>query len=190
MARNGPANQRANNLFALTAGKKYNPDALYIVASDDKGHSESIRLKIPPTYEYIIQAIMREHEEFRTVQDFIRDAIVHSLHRWVDNPPFPDPAVAAWLRSIRMQATHEVVQAITKQHRESIATAQATMEMHAELEDWNAINEIVVVLDETAEDEEESLPPGLAHEYGLAADYGRELMTNGLLAKTRRNRGQ
>ncbi len=57
----------------------YSPDKFYVRATDGKGHSENVQTKISPSLLGELSAIIaaKEIPEYRTVQDFIRDAVLH-----------------------------------------------------------------------------------------------------------------
>lgn len=59
----------------------YSPDRFYTRATDKKGHSETVHLKIPPELASAIAHIVQSRAipEYRTSQDMIRDAIFHRL---------------------------------------------------------------------------------------------------------------
>lgn len=63
-------------------GDAYSPDRFYTRATDGKGHAELLHLKLPPELASALAQIVQSRAipEYRTVQDLIRDAIVHRLH--------------------------------------------------------------------------------------------------------------
>lgn len=68
-----------NDPWALANSHKYSPDRIYNRATDGKGHKENVLCPVPPSILHEIQALVasKVFPEYRTTQDFIRDAIVH-----------------------------------------------------------------------------------------------------------------
>jgi Arc/MetJ-type ribon-helix-helix transcriptional regulator len=90
---NGQANNQgqASLAYQLTSGKAYNPDAYYLDASDGRGHSEQINIKVPPRIEHVIDILVGESDQYRTRQDFMRDAMFHWAHHRATNTGGVDP---------------------------------------------------------------------------------------------------
>jgi len=73
------------NDWQLEEFESYSRTRFYTKASDNKGHREEIRVKVPPHIYDAIGRIVRSDgkgpiPEYRTMSDFVRDAIVHRLH--------------------------------------------------------------------------------------------------------------
>jgi hypothetical protein len=64
-----------------TESEGYSPDKFYTRATDGKGHSEVVHLKLPPEITSVMAQIVQSRAipDYRTAQDIIRDAIVHRL---------------------------------------------------------------------------------------------------------------
>lgn len=60
----------------------YKISNFYTRSTDSRGHKESIHLKVPPEIASTMSQIVQKGSipQYRTVQDLIRDAIVHRLH--------------------------------------------------------------------------------------------------------------
>lgn len=79
----GPAltTQQTQSLFNLTSGKGYHRGEIYAHSTDGKGHYESVRVKITPSVEAeIAQLVASRIRDYRTVEDFVRNSIIHQLH--------------------------------------------------------------------------------------------------------------
>jgi len=74
-----------NNLRSAQ-GKAYDPDITYSDSTNDRCY-ENPRVKIPPDTNNILNYVAGEFDHFRSKQDFIRDAIHHRLHHFVDADP-------------------------------------------------------------------------------------------------------
>lgn len=90
-----------------TRKEGYSPENFYTRASDEKGHREEMRLKLPP-------AVMRELAEIvaartwpsiRTPGDLVRDALIHRLH-WL-NERAPSRSLSLLLLTTRLAFRRE-----------------------------------------------------------------------------------
>lgn len=71
------SNKRA--AFQLINGGGYDPEEFYVGSRDAKGHWENRQVKMPPDYAGQIGYLVAQCPEYRTAQDFYRDAVVHTL---------------------------------------------------------------------------------------------------------------
>lgn len=94
----GKANTPTKNLFRVVDGLKREDDPLsgwgtenpeyderefYVGSTDGKGHNTNVQVPIPPNIMGALSSMVatREIPAYRSVQDFVRDAIVHRLHQ-------------------------------------------------------------------------------------------------------------
>lgn len=65
-----------------TESEAYSPDRFYVRGSDQAGHREEIRVKVAPDLADALAKIVQSKSipEYSTIQDIVRDAIVHRLH--------------------------------------------------------------------------------------------------------------
>lgn len=71
--------------WAIVASDKYDPDTVFLRATDQKGHSVNVQCPVSTNIYGQVQAIVTHpHTKYRSVQDFIRDAVAHRLRYWVD----------------------------------------------------------------------------------------------------------
>ena len=78
----------------------YDPNEFYTASADRRGHSDTFYVKVPP---YVASALSQfiqsgKVPQYKTVQDFIRDAIVHRIHYLMYNWPGELDECAALLR--------------------------------------------------------------------------------------------
>lgn len=73
------------SMFALAKGNTYDITEVYSHSSDDKGHSDSVRVKFPTMVEPIIHEVMNTDPRYKSVHDFVRDAVMHRLHYYSIN---------------------------------------------------------------------------------------------------------
>jgi hypothetical protein len=64
---------------------EYSADRFYVDATDGRGHSEKVHAALPPGIHSQLGALIagRTVPTYRTMADFVRDAIIHRLH-WMD----------------------------------------------------------------------------------------------------------
>jgi Arc/MetJ-type ribon-helix-helix transcriptional regulator len=69
-----------------TPADTYDPNAFYTEASDKKGRGEPINARIPPQIHGGIAALVQSGKipAYQTQSDFVRDALVHHLHRMAE----------------------------------------------------------------------------------------------------------
>ena len=64
--------------WSIASGAGYSIDNFYVRSTDGKGHSENIQAKLSPAVLGQLQALISGGIcPYRTVQDFIRDAVIH-----------------------------------------------------------------------------------------------------------------
>lgn len=165
----GPASQA----YRLTNGKSYDPDAVYCESTDSKGHYEQLRIKLTPRLMNIIGEIVSDNDEFRTVHDFLRDAMLHQAHRWVTQRP---PVNERLTRRIEAEAHAAQMDAILEEaktmDRDIQTTHQVVMQAIADL-DWYLVAEETHRVEELSVDQ--SLAPGIRDKYEqLLADLEHE----------------
>ena len=87
----------------------YDPNKVYVAASDKRGHQSTIRVHVPAGMPGEIAAIIAQVPELRTVHDFYRDALVHAIARWRDK--LPELEASDWggkfLRVAALEDRHE-----------------------------------------------------------------------------------
>lgn len=86
------ATQQANIAAWGTSGNGYDPDRFYTAgrmpaSSQTPGQYDHLRIKIQPWVTPLVQGIInsRDIPAYHSVDDFIRDAIIHRLHYLEDN---------------------------------------------------------------------------------------------------------
>lgn len=74
----------------------YDPDKVYNASRDSKGFGSSLRMKVPPSLLSELGHVVQSGiiTEYRTREDFFRDAIVHRLHWVADRVPSIAPYAA------------------------------------------------------------------------------------------------
>lgn len=109
----------------------YDPNQVYIGGSKDtQGHSTNIRAKIPDTWMGSIGEIVNSNDwpEYRTVQDFYRDAIYHRM-RWATRQPDRSTSVrvAKLIAIARGQAAIDYADMLMRSSQEFVENASKTL---------------------------------------------------------------
>lgn len=84
----------------------YSPDKFYTHATDKKGHCVSIRTAVPPNLSSEIDTLIasRKYPDYKTPQDFVRDAVFHRL-QWLNENGTIDltDALNTWEAQIELE---------------------------------------------------------------------------------------
>jgi len=120
------AERRAANRWDVNVPMGYNPNGYYTQASDKKGHSAKITVKVPVNIAGEISTIVQSGKisELRTTQDFVRSAVVHYLHQLqaiIDDPDLE--------RKITMWTIHDDAMK-KRQAREQYTEMMVAVEEH------------------------------------------------------------
>lgn len=70
----------------------YSIDKFYTQSTDKRGHTEHIRVGLPPGLLAKVQELVQgsQFPDYRTSQDIVRDAVYHRLHYLADQNDLPD----------------------------------------------------------------------------------------------------
>lgn len=125
----------------------YDPQEIYAGgAKDADGHSTNIRCHIPDPWMGAIQELIASPEwpEYRTPQDFYRDAIYHRI-RWASRQP--DRTSSARVRTLMAQAQAEAAlqyrMSMQRSHRDILDLMQKTFGEAVANNDYMGIKETV-----------------------------------------------
>lgn len=161
----GQANNQGPTSLAyqLTSGKAYDPDAVYCDASDGRGHYEQINVKLSPRLEHVIDIIVAEHPNYRSRQDFIRDAMFHRAYEMATNGPTADPLAEQLVEAEANRQRTEMRARLREEQNRDLNAAKEAVEDMLRDRDWYAVNE---ELDRVALlTEDEGLPAGVRDRY-------------------------
>lgn len=94
-------------------GRGYSPDTFYTRARNKDGHSRDWlrygdlsgeKVSVPTWVHNAVHSIVGEYKQYRTVQDFARDALVHHAKRRFDDLKTPSPLLTRTIEQmIRME---------------------------------------------------------------------------------------
>lgn len=110
-----------------TAQSSYSPERFYTRSTNSHDHSVNRQVKLSPGLDAVCHYAVETVPEYRTVQDVIRDALVHRLHE-IDSWPDDHPAFAKLLTETR-QAQLDKITAQRKDWRLVISTLDDTLGM-------------------------------------------------------------
>lgn len=163
-----PGNQAgvSQSLFQLTKGSAYDRDGIYAHSTDSKGHYEVVRVKVTPSMEAeIAELVASKLRDYRTPEDFVRNAIVHQMHYEMTTVrPQAQAVITAEMRQSEMARHQALIQSwqttitTTMETGEALLAAGALEELGDFLTRWDQDfenqdlpivkrNELVEVLD-------------------------------------------
>ena len=71
----------------------YDVNKLYTQSADPKGHSDVLHVRIKPWISSKIAELIASRQlDYKTIQEFVRDALVHRLHYWHEQKALKDVA--------------------------------------------------------------------------------------------------
>ena len=168
--------QQQQSVFALTAGKKYDPDTIYSASTDGRGHYEQTRTKITPQMEHLLAEIVAAHDEFRSVNDFIRNAVFHMMHKYLVDPPDVDERLKDAIHAERQTHALAMDARILQSHYDLMTGVKSALNDCIETADWQGMQDLVEMVEERVENG--SLPAGLREQYVELAEEGLDSMRN------------
>lgn len=65
----------------------YDPNKVYVAASDKRGHATSVKVNVPAGLPGEVANIVAQVPEFRNSHDFYRDALVRGIMYWRERVP-------------------------------------------------------------------------------------------------------
>jgi len=90
------------SMWNVLKGAGYNIDDVYSHSTDDKGHYERVRVKLSPALEAMLAEIVTHDPRYRTIEDVIRDALVHRVHYLRTLAPAIPPMVTHEMMTSRL----------------------------------------------------------------------------------------
>lgn len=129
----GPNTQ---SMFNLTNGTSYDRDGIYAHSTDQKGHYEQVRVKVTPSIEAeLAQFVASKTRDYRTIEDFVRNAIVHQLHyEYTKVWPQAGPVITAEIMMSDVNRQNAKIQAWDMVIK-SVADTGETLLAHGALEE-------------------------------------------------------
>lgn len=94
------------DVFALVNERGYRPERFYTRSINADGHGEKVQVRVPQGLDSQMYAAVAEIAEYRSIQDLIRDAVVHRLE-WLQHHYALGEAARRTLELERLQADRE-----------------------------------------------------------------------------------
>jgi hypothetical protein len=134
-----------------TEGSSYSPDRFYVASADKNGHSHWLKMRIPPAISGHISALVASGKipQYRTVEDFYRDAVLHRLHsiEEMDDEVLLSPAMVSMRDKYQAIAELELMkrQAETDQnlHAEAVDLASTSFQYSGTLDEAEARAQLI-----------------------------------------------
>lgn len=116
----------------------YHPDEFYVASTDGRGHTTKMRVNLPPMIAAQLGQLVasRSITAYRTVQDIIRDALIHRLHHLQNEIKIDDLGQALDLQIMRSRLDTqrqkiEELTALLDDTKEILATVDTANDDHA-----------------------------------------------------------
>lgn len=133
----------------LDGSHDYDPDAIYTRSTNKFDHSSTMHTPFPRQVISMVQAIVSSNlvPEYRTPHDFIRNAVLHQLHREADRfeqitPALTIERMASWVDQQRAEVAN--LDKITEDYIDRMRT-------YRERERWEALAQLVPKAETVAE---------------------------------------
>lgn len=172
-------------MFQLTGASQYNLDKYYTASTDSKGHYEQIRVKITPNMEAMIADIVSQVPDYRSREDFVRDAMLHRimyLQTQIANGVqlTDENTLRRELHSSEMERYRNSLAAMN----DYIKACHDTIEVMTEAHDWRSLEELLSEMEYRAADG--SLPDTQRKTLEDTIDYGWTTMRTEVTRKALR----
>ena len=179
-----PAQQKnALQTMLNKGGKAYDPDAVYCESTGGNGLYEQARIKLPPDTYNLMGIVTGDRQEFRTIQDFIRNAIHHTLHRYIDGDPSIGYDIKDILEMEDWNAELEIQRRRTAAEEEMFEGFRISMNQAVDDHDWPVLQHLWSRADEMAERDDYS--DGRRERWAKMADSLQAAMVSMKKEKTR-----
>lgn len=148
--RGGDSSRAERDVFALVDGKGYRADRFYNKSTDSNGHGEKITVRVPQGIDSQVHAAVREIPEYRSLQDFIRDAIVHRLEYIQKHYELGDGA-RRFVELQRMEADMERITSEVETMTNAVERVKVSLETAYASRDWGLMKEAMETAEEMLE---------------------------------------
>lgn len=113
----------------------------YVKSTDGKGHKDKIQVSVPPGLFALAMEITHKSElpDYKTVQDFVRDAMMHRAH-FLMTQYAPDDAARQRIRLEMYQATIEAMDRELDNYKNAIQRTEAALDRARLTRDTRLLN--------------------------------------------------
>lgn len=164
----GPA-KIGQTMFQLSGSSRYSPDKWYTKSTDNNGHSERMRIRIPPQVEAMISGLVSEFSELDTVESFIRDSVIHRIVYVRDNYTNIETNLEG-IELERQAAQIAAIMAEIAQRNAIVAELENSIDALCEVRDWETLVQILTNADDLIDNA--GWPEGPLTKLKSASDYG------------------
>lgn len=135
------------DVFELVDDRSYNPARFYTKSINKHDHSELFQVKVPKGIDSQIHAAVKMVGQYRSPQDFFRDAAIHRLE-WLQHHYELDDSVRRLIELERLMADSELAKIETE------AMVSAVEQLEEALERYYSSGDIQMFADEIMRGEE------------------------------------
>lgn len=140
-----------HDLFTFTGGEKgYRPDRFYTKSTDQRGHGEKIQVRVPQGIDSQVHAAVRDIPEYRSLQDFVRDALVHRLE-WVQKQYQLGEEAERILALERFEADNKAYRDDMERMDQASTELEESLVIAVERKDWSTFTQVLGQGDELME---------------------------------------
>lgn len=123
------------DVFSLVEERGYRPDRFYTRSLNADGHGERMQVRVPQGIDSQIYAAVAEVGQYRSPQDFWRDAAIHRLE-WLQKQYNIDDGLRRMLELERFQADSERRALEVEVLTATVSDIHNKLEAHFVAEDW------------------------------------------------------
>ena len=128
------------DVFALVNERGYRPERFYTRSINADGHGEKLQVRVPQGLDSQMYAAVAEIAEYRSVQDLVRDAVVHRLE-WLQGHYALGEGARRTLELERLQADRERRAQEAETMGNSVADLDEKLQRLWDHEDWGLMAE-------------------------------------------------
>ena len=171
-------NQKAlknQTFFKLIGKRSYDKDALYIATTNGHDHSTKFTVHMPNGVRGILEGIIAENTQYRSVEDFIRNSVFHAAWNVINNPPISlSPELEADIEMYRSLCEMAEMQLRSETRDEYLATARTTLNRAIEDGDWSIVSDVRESLDEMLASD--TIPERMAERFTELSDMAMDAL--------------
>lgn len=138
------------DVLALVDERGYRPERFYTRSLDKRGHGENLRVRVPQGIDSQMYAAVKEIAQYDSLQDLIRDAVVHRLEYLQHHYALTDD-VRRMVELERMEADSDRAVAEVQSMSASVKQLDEALKEHYEAHDWQMFADELIRGDERAE---------------------------------------
>lgn len=138
------------DVFTLVDERGYRPDRFYTRSVNADGHGERMQVRVPQGIDSQILGVIKDVAQYRSPQDFWRDAALHRLE-WLQHNYTISDSLRRFLELERMQADSDQAVDEVRTMKASVERLGEALGEHYEAGDWQMFADELIRGDERAE---------------------------------------